>query len=121
MFNVTMDRAKLARAEEQGLHKVFKLQTVLNTTNMVLHLNHICIFFSQTRMHSSIMRTARSSSSPLGGGGGLPQCMLGYTPWAWTPPPLGVGLETSRPDPPNIPPGSGPRQSPPPPWTDRQV
>ena len=35
-------------------------------------------------MHSSRMRTARSSSHLLGGC--LPQCMLGY--------PLGVGLET---------------------------
>ena len=67
------------------------------------------------------MCTARSSSHLLGG---LPQCMLGYTPrcgpgdppsqthqpphwvWAWRPPwpdpltsPLGVGLETPQPDP----------------------
>ena len=52
-------------------------------------------------MHFSRMCTARSSSHLLGGG--LPQCMLGYTPpglgldtfpqtWAWNPP--GVGLET---------------------------
>ena len=42
-------------------------------------------------MHSSRMRTARSSSC----WGGLPQCMLGYTP-GYTPgnPPLGVDLET---------------------------
>ena len=37
--------------------------------------------------------------------GGLPQCMLGYTPWAWawtppwadTPTPLGLGLDTPNP------------------------
>ena len=88
-------------------------------------------------MHSSRMRTARSSSRLLGDR--LPQCMLGYTPqglgldtppelWA-TPPglgldppgvgldtPLGVGLDTPihvgldpppQPDP-KPPPGSGP-------------
>ena len=45
-------------------------------------------------MHSSRMRTARSSSRQEGG---LPQCMLGYTPWvwAWRPPP-GVGLGTPQ-------------------------
>ena len=37
-------------------------------------------------MHSSRMRTAHSSSRLRGGGGHLPQCMLGYPP--------GVGLET---------------------------
>ena len=41
-----------------------------------------------TRMHSSRMHTARGSSRPRGG---LPQCMLGYTP------PWGVGLETPHP------------------------
>ena len=40
-----------------------------------------------TKMHSSRMRTTRSSSW----GRGLPQCMLGY------PSPLGVGLETPLP------------------------
>ena len=67
-------------------------------------------------MHFSRMRTARSSSRRWGGGGGLPQCMLGYPlsqVWAWRPPwvwawkpletPLGVGLENTpppqRPDP----------------------
>ena len=49
-----------------------------------------------TRMHSSRMRTDRSSSRQ----GGLPQCMLGYThtpvcgPGKPPPPPPGVGLET---------------------------
>ena len=41
--------------------------------------------FTLTRMHSSRMHTAHSSSR---WGGGLPQRMLGYTP------PQGVGLET---------------------------
>ena len=38
---------------------------------------------TKKRMHSSRMRTARSSSH----GGGLPQRMLGYTPrvWVWRP------------------------------------
>ena len=31
-------------------------------------------------MHSSRMRTVRSSSRLRGGGAVLPQCMLGYTP-----------------------------------------
>ena len=79
---------------------------------------HFNLFYQQTRMHSSRMHTACSSSGPWGG---LPQCMLGYPPspqvwawrppqvwawrplwvWAWRPPwpdlsasPLGVGLET---------------------------
>ena len=86
-------------------------------------------------MHSSRMRTARSSSRLLGGGACLPQCMLGYTPtrcgpgdipqlWAWRPPgcgpgdplpgqipstsPMGVGLETPQARPLNFPPGCGP-------------
>ena len=39
-----------------------------------------------TRMHSSRMRT--SVAVTISWGGGLPQCMLGYTPlvWAWRPP-----------------------------------
>ena len=51
----------------------------------------------KTRMHSSRMRTARSSSRLVGG---LPQCMLGNLPpqvLAWRPPALGVGLETPPP------------------------
>ena len=43
------------------------------------------------------MRTIHCSRLLLRGGG-LPQCMLGYTPWAWTPPgpghPLGLALDT---------------------------
>ena len=47
------------------------------------------------------MRTARGSSCPRGGSKGLPQCMMGCTPWVWAwRPPLVVGLET--------PPGCGP-------------
>ena len=45
-----------------------------------------------TRMHSSRMCTTCSSSHQ----GGLPQCMLGYTPWVWAWRPLGVGLETPK-------------------------
>ena len=58
-------------------------------------------------MHSSRMRTVRSSSYLLGGRGCLPECILGYTPWAWawtwTPP-------EPRPGPghPPAPPRSGP-------------
>ena len=75
-------------------------------------------------MHSSRMRTTRSSSSLLGGV--YLSAMLGYTPWAWAwtpprcgpgdphgqspqPPPLGVGLETPPGQTPNLPPGPGPR------------
>ena len=73
-----------------------------------VRLKIICL----TRMHSSRMRTARSSSRLLGG---LPQCILGYspsglgletplgvgleTPWLWDWTPLGVDLD---------PPGCGP-------------
>ena len=92
---------------------------------------------SITRMHSSRMRTARSSSRREG----LPQCMLGYTPWewacrpprvrAWKPspgvglePPPSMGLETPlgvslttlpRPDPSTSPFGVGLET---PPWPD---
>ena len=52
---------------------------------------------SLTRMHSSRMRTAHSSSHQLGG---LPQCMLGYPPCEPRDPPL------CRP---GDPPGCGPR------------
>ena len=61
------------------------------------------------------MRTARSSSRLLGGG--LPQCILGYTPLGVgleTPLarplnfPLGVGLETPPARSLNLPPGCGP-------------
>ena len=81
-----------------------------------------------TRMHSSRMRTAHSSSH----WGGLPQCMLGCTPWvwAWRPPRcgpgdpstwvwgvgletlLGVGLETTQARPLNFPLGCGPGDPP---------
>ena len=69
-------------------------------------------------MHSSRMRTARGSSRLLGGGGCLPQCMLGYPwVWAWRPPgcgpadPPGVGLKTPRCGP-GDPPGCGPGDPP---------
>ena len=45
-------------------------------------------------MHSSKMRTACSSSHLLGGGGCLPQCVVGYHPGCVSGDPLGVGLET---------------------------
>ena len=57
-------------------------------------------------MHSSTMRTARSSSRLPGG---LPQCMLGYTAlgletlpvWAWNPPGCRPGVRPPpHPDPP---------------------
>ena len=59
------------------------IQIFFNMTNLLTF---------KTRMHSSRIRTARSSSCHEG----LPQCMLGYTPlvvgletpqvWAWRPP-----------------------------------
>ena len=75
-----------------------------------------------TRMHSSRMRTARSPSRQVGGG--LPQCMLRYTPpgvgletlpgvgletpqvWVWRPPGCAHG------DPPGCAPGDPPGQTP---------
>ena len=68
---------------------------------------------SKTRMHSSRMHTACSSSHLLGEEGCLPQCMLGYTHTPTTHPhvgletPLGVGLETPQPDPSTFPLGVG--------------
>ena len=49
------------------------------------------IILRTTRMHSSRMRTARSSSRLLGEGVSA-SVLLGYSPlaWAWTPP-LGCG------------------------------
>ena len=54
------------------------------------------------RMLSSRMRTAHSSSHLLGG---LPQCMLGYTPWVWAWRPLPA-------KPLNFPTGCGPGDPP---------
>ena len=64
-------------------------------------------------MHSRRMCTTRSSSHQ----GGVPQCMLGYTPWAWArrpprcgpgdSPPPSVGLRPPRPDPSTSPLGVG--------------
>ena len=74
---------------------------------------------SVTKMHASRMRTARSSSRLLGG---LPQCMLGYTPSGPGPgpPSPGVGLHTPpQARPPQPPPGCGPRQPPPREQNDR--
>ena len=64
MFNVTMDKAKLARAEEQGLHKVFKLQTVLNTTNMVCTSESH--FFSNQKTTQDITFVTCYSRGPTG-------------------------------------------------------
>ena len=88
----------------------------------VLHVHvRVCVqphnsfkSIKNTRMHSSRMRTARSSGRLLWGGGGLPQCMLGYPPgcgpgdtpppvWAWRHP-LGMGLETPPGQTPQLPP-----------------
>ena len=110
--------------------------SLLKAPNLIIHFgpnfglkNFVTYEHSlNTRMHSSRMRTTRSSSRQPGG---LPQCMLGYTLT-----PMGVGLET----PPGVgleaSPGCGPRTPPPvwawrpplgvgletpPPWTDRHV
>ena len=66
-------------------------------------------------MHSSRMRTARSSSRLWREG--LPQCMLGYTRLGLDTPltldhPPGVGLDTPPVQTPNLPPGPGPRHPP---------
>ena len=85
------------------------------------------IFKNIRRMHSSRMRTARSSSRLLGGGC-LPQCMMGYPPgldtpqvWAWRPSPIQPDPSTSpwvwvwRPScpAPQLPPGCEPGDTPP--------
>ena len=59
-----------------------------------------------TRMHSSRMSTARSSS-PLLQGGCLPQCMLGYSPCCGPGDPPVVGLRSPGCGP-GAPPGYGP-------------
>ena len=81
-------------------------------------------------MHSSRMRTARSSSCLLVGGSVSMHAGIHTLPWvwAWRPPP-GVGLERLPPvwawrlpqaRPLNFPPGCGPGEtSPPPVWTWR--
>ena len=95
-----------------------------------------------TRMHSSRMRTSRSSSCLLGGGGGLSASVhAGIHPWAWTSPsrpgpppprhrhghpPLGWAWTPQvwawtppMARPPNPPLGPGPRHPPPRGQTDR--
>ena len=54
----------------------------------MMRMEMLSRYFYATRMHSSSMRTASSSSRLLGVC--LPQCMLGYTP-------LGLGLNTPPP------------------------
>ena len=58
-----------------------------NPTKISLNIITATTTIFITRMHSSRMRTARSSSRQVGEGV-LPQCMLGYPPqvWAWRPP-----------------------------------
>ena len=77
---------------------------------------------SVTKVHASRMPTARSSSRLLGG---LPQCMLGYTPSVPGPgpgpPSPGVGLDTPQPDPPTAPSRCGPRHPSPGEQNDRRV
>ena len=72
-----------------------------------------------TRMHSSRMHTARSSSRLLGGC--LPQCMLGYTPptqaLVWRPPGCGPGHPPARPL--NLPPWVWAWRPPPTPTVNR--
>ena len=73
-------------------------------TSLITKLNRL-----QTRMYSSRMHTAHSIS--YRGGGGLPQCMLGYTPWVWawrTPPGVGLAWKPPEARPLNFPPGCGP-------------
>ena len=66
--------------------------------------SHYSLDLFITKLHSSRMRTARSSSRQPAGGGGrggsLPQCMLGYTnpPGVGLETPLSAGLETPLPD-----------------------
>ena len=78
--------------------------------------------FQTTRMHSSRMRTARSSSRRgvcLSACWDTPPWVWAWRPspqvWAWKPPrpdpstsPLGVGLETLLGQTPQLPPGCGP-------------
>ena len=60
----------------------------------------------KTRMHSSRMRTAHSSSHLLGEGVSASVHAGIYTPWvwAWRSPPPGVGLETPPSQTPKLPP-----------------
>ena len=72
-----------------GLHTCFVINLI--PADVLLHLTNMAIYprtymyqayanISETRMHSSRMRTAHSSVRLLGGC--LPQCMLGC-PWVW--------------------------------------
>ena len=113
-----------------AVFSMYITRTFLPLPNYVYQQNQY-----QKRMHFSKMRTACSSSRLCWGG--LPKCMLGYTPlgvgletplvWAWmTHTPLGVGLQTPPPwvsacspppPPPRCGPGYPPGQTPQlPPW-----
>ena len=107
-------------------------------TSLKQHRTHGPIFIYQTRMHSSRIRTAHSSSHLLEGGSVClsacwdtsPQVWAWRPPqvWAWRPPqvwawrplwpdpptsPLGVGLEMPPPQPdPQLPPRCGPGDPP---------
>ena len=112
--------------KKNGIHyvKVNKSGTSLHNENPLSPQCHSrtsrVIALPLTRMHSSMMRTVRSSSRLLGGGG-MSHCMLGYNPPCLglkTPParpltfPLGMELEKITPPVParplNLPPGYGP-------------
>ncbi|RWS16275.1 DNA topoisomerase 2-beta-like protein [Dinothrombium tinctorium] len=47
-FVISMSEANLAKAEEQGMHKTFKLQTSMSTTSMVAFDHNGCIRFYKT-------------------------------------------------------------------------
>lgn len=58
-FVVKMNADKLRAAKEEGLHKVFKLQSVINTTSMV-YASFLDCFFLQNRLltdHACIYTT----------------------------------------------------------------
>ena len=66
---------KLLRGVQFFILNLPMFQSLFNKFNYSQHKN-----IKVTRMHSSRMRTAHGSSRARGG---LPQCMLGYTPWVW--------------------------------------
>ena len=73
---------------------------ILNDISLLLRV----LFYNNTKMHSSRMRTACSSSRLRGGGGVcLSACWEPPRVWTWTPPgqtpqpPLGLGLDTPPP------------------------
>ena len=89
-------RAPLLRSATDPPPPSFMLSHGLGFVRANIYQKHLQVknsqIFKRTRMHSSRMRTARSSSHQPGGGGGLPQCMLGYT----NPPGCGPGEPPPR-------------------------